>query len=262
MQTTVDLRTGDCVKLMNTLEKESVDVVVTSPPYNLGKNYRSYTDDKEHGEYLDWCKTWGACIKTTLKEDGSFFLNVGSSPTKPTLPFEVMGVMLGLGFRLQNTIHWIKSITTPDNGGLRTHGHFKPINSKRFVNDCHEYIFHFTKFGVVELARLAVGVPYQDQSNTSRWSSGNVKRCRGNTWFIPYKTIRSFDKDRPHPATFPVALPRQCIALHGATNETVVLDPFMGLGSTGLAARELGVGKVIGFDLDEYYVDYARSLLG
>src|SRR5207253_7485933 len=69
-------------------------------------------------------------------------------------------------FVLQNTIHWIKSIAI-DN---RTFGHFKPISSKRFLNDCQEYIFHFTKTGRVEIDRLAVGVPYQDKSNIARWS--------------------------------------------------------------------------------------------
>ena len=87
-------------------------------------------------------------------------------------------------------------------------GHFKPISSQRFLNDCHEYIFHFTKSGRVEIDRLALGVPYQDKSNIARWShtSGRDRRCRGNTWFIPYETIQSRQKERPHPATFPVEL--------------------------------------------------------
>ena len=61
-------------------------------------------------------------------------------------------------------------------GGLKTFGHFKPINSPRFLNDCHEYVFHFTKSGRVELNRLALGVPYQDKSNIARWSSYSGRR--------------------------------------------------------------------------------------
>jgi site-specific DNA-methyltransferase (adenine-specific) len=102
------------------------------------------------------------------------------------------------GFFLQNTIHWIKSIAVEDRkGDLKSHGHFKPINSKRFLNDCHEWVFHFTKTGRVELDRLAIGVPYQDKSNIARWShtSGSDLRCRGNTWFIPYETIQSREKN-------------------------------------------------------------------
>ena len=104
-------------------------------------------------------------------------------------------------------------------GGIKTFGHFKPINSPRFLNDCHEYVFHFTKSGRVELNRLALGVPYQDKSNIARWShtGGKDLRCRGNTWFVPYETIQSREKERPHPATFPVQLAEWCIKLHGVS---------------------------------------------
>ena len=134
-------------------------------------------------------------------------------------------------FALQNTIHWIKSITIEDRQGeVRSHGHFKPISSKRFLNDCHEYIFHLTKTGRVEIDRLALGVPYQDKSNIARWRTheGSDMRCRGNTWFIPYETIQSRDKERPHPATFPVQLAEWCIKLHGVTRVETMLDPFLG----------------------------------
>ena len=91
-------------------------------------------------------------------------------------------------------------------------GHYKPINSPRFVNDCHEFIFHFTPAGRTPLDRRAIGVPYQDASNIARWQTGGSNlRCRGNTWFIPYETIQNRDKDRPHPATFPPRVPEYCV---------------------------------------------------
>jgi site-specific DNA-methyltransferase (adenine-specific) len=105
--------------------------------------------------------------------------------------------------------------------------------------------------------RLALGVPYQDQSNIARWrgASGGV-RCRGNTWFIPYETIQHRDRDRPHPATFPTRLPEQCLRLHGLDRIQVAMDPFTGLGSTAVACARLGV-SFIGSDLDETYLDAA-----
>jgi site-specific DNA-methyltransferase (adenine-specific) len=163
------------------------------------------------------------------------------------------------GFLLQNTIHWIKSITIENRkGDLKSHGHFKPINSKRFLNDCHEYIFHFTKTGRAELDRLALGVPYQDKSNIARWSHtrGSDLRCRGNTWFIPYDTIQSRDKDRPHPATFPVRLPEMCLRLHGVDRIKTVADPFLGLGSTAVACAKLGL-NFVGVEMDEGYLKEA-----
>jgi site-specific DNA-methyltransferase (adenine-specific) len=168
------------------------------------------------------------------------------------------------GFLLQNTIHWIKSIAVEDReGDLKSHGHFKPINSKRFLNDCHECIFHFTKTGRVELDRLAIGVPYQDKSNVARWSHtrGSDLRCRGNTWFIPYETIQSREKERPHPATFPVQLAEWCIKLHGVSCVRTMLDPFLGIGNSAIAAKRCGVKKFIGFEIDEAYIAEAKRRL-
>ena len=176
------------------------------------------------------------------------------------LPNEIV-IELRDFFVLQNTIHWIKSITIEDrDSNVRSYGHFKPINSKRFLNDCHEYIFHFTKTGHAEIDRLALGVPYQDKSNISRWSHtrGSDLRCRGNTWFIPYETIQSRAKERPHPATFPVQLAEWCIKLHGASRVQTMLDPFLGIGNSALAAQRCDVKKFIGFEIDQTYLAEAK----
>jgi len=92
----------------------------------------------------------------------------------------------------------------------------------------------------VPLDRLAVGVEYSDKSNIARWghTGGHDKRCRGNNWFIAYETIQSRDKERPHPATFPVALAAQCVRLHGVRDDLVMMDPFLGIGNSAMAARE------------------------
>jgi site-specific DNA-methyltransferase (adenine-specific) len=165
-------------------------------------------------------------------------------------------------FQLQNIIHWVKSIAIDQDSagaaaGLQRDlavGHYKPINSRRYLNDCHEFIFHFTPSGETELDRLALGVPYQDRSNVGRWqSAADGVRCRGNTWFIPYETIQRRDKDRPHPATFPVRLPEQCLKLHGLSRVETVMDPFTGLGATAVACARLGV-NFVGSDIDEAYL--------
>ena len=98
---------------------------------------------------------------------------------------------------------------------------------------------------------------YQDASNVSRWrGAANNLRCRGNTWFIPYETIQSRDRDRPHPASFPPKVPEQCLRLHGLDRAGTVLDPFMGLGNTAIAAARLGL-DFVGIELDPYYLDEA-----
>jgi len=259
-----DIIHGDCIRGLSGMDPKSVDVVVTSPPYNIGKEYRSYDDKKEHPEYVAWCQEWGAQVARVLKPDGSFFLNLGNSSANPFFAFEVASAMKRM-FILQNTIHWIKSISIDKETGTESCGHFKPINSTRFLNDCHEYVFHFTPEGTTPLDRLAIGVPYADKTNIKRWAhtEGRDKRCRGNTWFIPYKTIHQRAKQRPHPATFPTELAVKCIRLHGKKNATV-LDPFLGIGHSAFAAKECAdiVSTFIGFDIDEEYIRVACSVLG
>ncbi len=255
---------GDCLTVLPALDRESVGVVVTSPPYNIGVRYRSYQDDLPRTEYLNWTDRWIRAVARVAAPRSSFFLNVGAKPTDPWIPLEVAQVARR-HFRLQNTIHWVKSIAIdresvgPSAGFDRdvAVGHYKPINSDRFINDCHEFIFHFTPAGQTRLDRRAVGVPYQDRSNITRWAAaGNGLRCRGNTWFIPYETIQSRDRDRPHPASFPPKVPEQCLRLHGTDRAGVVLDPFLGLGSSAIAAVKLGV-DFVGIEMDEHYLKEA-----
>ena len=256
--TEFDLRNADCVQMLPSLASASVDLVVTSPPYNLGIRYGKYRDTTRREDYLIWCCQWARELDRAMKQTASLFLNIGASPSNPLLPHEI-AMRFSEIFVLQNTAHWIKSIAIEE----RTFGHFKPINSQRFLNDCHEYVFHFTKTGRVELDRLALGVPYQDKSNISRWSHtrGRDVRCRGNTWFVPYATIKSRDKQRPHPATFPVELAENCIRLHGVARVKTMLDPFLGIGNSAVAAQRCGVPKFIGFDIDEIYLAEARRRL-
>ncbi len=265
--TQFDLHQQNCIEGMSRLEDESVDLVVTSPPYNLGISYGKYFDRQDRQSYLRWCREWTAQILRVLKPNGSFFLNIGSAPSNPMLPHEITIELTSApgGFVLQNTIHWIKAVTIEDGKAeVRSYGHFKPISSKRFLNDCHEYIFHFTKSGRVEIDRLAIGVPYQDKSNIARWTHtrGRDKRCRGNTWFLPYETIQSRAKERPHPATFPVQLAEWCIKLHGVSHVETMLDPFLGIGNSAIAAQRCGVKKFIGFEIDENYLAEAKRRIG
>jgi site-specific DNA-methyltransferase (adenine-specific) len=264
-ETQVEIYHGDCVAGMARLAEKSVDLVVTSPPYNLGIKYSKYQDNQEREAYLAWCLSWGGAVKRVLKDDGALFLNIGASPSNPMLPHELAKAFADHLFTLQNTIHWIKAITIDDDANAPiSRGHFKPISSPRFLNDSHEYIFHFTKDGKAPIDRLAIGVPYADKSNIARWghTEGRDRRCRGNTWFIPYKTIRDRSAERPHPASFPPELVKNCLLLHGNASELTVLDPFLGIGNTVVAAQGLQVRRAIGFDIDEDYLQVAAEKSG
>jgi site-specific DNA-methyltransferase (adenine-specific) len=165
---------------------------------------------------------------------------------------------------LQNQFTWVKNISIGD----VSHGHFKPINSKRYVNVTNESIFHFTKTGNVSLERLAIGVPFMHKSNLhsrSKEKADVVKpdcRCRGNSWYLPYETIQSNAKERGgHPASFPVSLAETCIKLClGTTSGKCVLDPFVGTGTTLVAAQTLG-HTGIGIDINPEFLSFARERL-
>jgi len=248
----------DCIKGMNTILPERVvDVIVTSPPYNIGINYNLYNDQQPFEKYLQWMGEVAKSCRRVLKEDGSLFLNLGDKPSDDFRSFKI-ATKFANHFKLQNTIHWVKSIAIPEKG--LTVGHYKPVNSDRYLNNSHEYIFHFTKNGDVPLDKLAIGVPYADKSNIGRWKQAKQDlRGRGNQWFIPYQTVQ---EKKSHPAAFPVKLVEMCIKLHGLqkNNQLIILDPFMGSGSTALAAKKLGC-RFVGFEIDPNYIQLAKQRL-
>ena len=255
---------GDSVDLLGRFAADAISAIVTSPPYNLGIRYRTYDDTLPRDRYLAWTGEWISQAARALAPDGSLFLNVGAKPTDPWTALDV-AQSARQHLQLQNTIHWIKSIAIEKSlagarAGLQDDlavGHYKPINSRRFLHDCHEFVFHFTPGGTTPLERQAIGVKYQDKSNVGRWqTAASGVRCRGNTWFIPYETIQSREKDRPHPATFPPKLPEMCLRLHGLERLGIVADPFLGLGSTAVACAQLGV-SFVGIEMDERYLNEA-----
>ncbi len=253
----IEIICGDCLAVMpKRLTAKSVSVVVTSPQYNLGVKYNTSKDDLPFENYSAWLDRFFQEVKRALKDDGSLFLNVGCSRNKPWNAMRIAEVA-GKSFVLQNEIVWVKAITVDG----QSYGHFTPVAGNRYLNHCFESVFHFTKTGQVPLERLAIGVPYEYDCNLKRNSaSGNV-RCGGDVWFVPYETIQDKSDRGLHPASFPVALASRCIKLAGVSKTTLVLDPFLGTGSTLAACQELGV-QGIGIEIDAAYCKQARRRLG
>jgi site-specific DNA-methyltransferase (adenine-specific) len=235
---------------MKEMESCIFDTIITSPPYNLNIKYNTYKDDLEFEEYLKFINDVFIECKRLLKDDGSIFLNIGSSNSNPWIPFEIAFMLRNI-LVLQNHIIWVKSISIKKT----SYGHYKPINSDRYLNHTHENIFHFTKNGDVKLNRKSIGVPYMDKNNLKAKTVNEDCRCRGNTWFIPYETIINKNDKGNHPAIFPEKLVEMCIKLNDGEN---IFDPFMGTGTTMLVSRDLNC-KSVGIEIDKQYYDYAKN---
>ena len=254
----IQLWCGDCLKLMpEKIADKSVSVVVTSPPFNLNVKYNIYADDMPFEKYSEWLEQVFAQVKRVLKDDGSFFLNIGCSRNKPWNAMRVAEVV-GKFFTLQNEIIWVKAITVDG----QSYGHFTPIPGDRFLNHNFESVFHFTKTGKVKIDRLAVGVPYEYECNMKRNSAPGNVRCAGDVWFVPYETIQDKSDRGHHPAPFPVELAARCIKLAGVRKGMVVCDCFAGTASVLSACREIGGVKGIGIEIDAAYCKQARKRLG
>jgi site-specific DNA-methyltransferase (adenine-specific) len=109
---TIEFYHEDCkVGMQECLEDKSVDVVVTSPPYNIGLNYNNnYKDNLAQDQYLQWIEDVCIEIKRVLKDEGSFFLNIGNKPSDQLNTWRVEGRLNG-HFFLQHRIVWAKSIS-------------------------------------------------------------------------------------------------------------------------------------------------------
>jgi len=259
----------DCLTFMEKLSSQNtfLDVIVTSPPYNINKKYRTYDDNKKKDDYFAWLEEVGKKLNLHLKTMDLFFWTYLADPRtqhyRLTWP---QGSPKNVEFNLQNTIHWIKSVSVdPEdigrNNGFHNSddmsiGHFKPLVSDRYLSDLHEYIFHFTKKGNVKSEKLKIGLTYQDKTNIGRWKTAiRDRRDRGNVWFIPYPTVQ---EARPHPAVFPVKLSERCIQLHGIKKNMLVYDPFIGIGTTALACIHLKV-NYIGTEIDSQYIGVPKQ---
>lgn len=227
---------GDAIEVMSTMSKDQYGAVITSPPYNIGVDYGKFKDKLKDDEYQKFTKDW---VGQSLRVAPVAIINFGA-PTSSAINLAKFMLAVSEVGVIQSHITWIKSVSTKD----WSYGHFKPVNSRRYLTNIHESVFIVSRDGNFELDRLSVGVPFKDKSNIGRFKSNQSDvRCRGNVWYVPYKTRNS---SVDHPATYPVELAEMMIKIVGTPN--IILDPFIGSGTTREAANNLGV-KADGIDL-------------
>lgn len=223
---------------------DCVHLMVTSPPYNVGKDYDgNMTID----EYLTMLKKVFSEVHRVLVPGGRAIVNVANLGRKPYLPLShmVTRLMLDIGYLMRGEIIWNKSASA---GGSCAWGSFKSASNPT-LRDVHEYLLVFCKGGY--------GLP---RSEEEKLTSRKDTMLKGDfvTWT---KSIWDFKTESAkrigHPAPFPVELPRRCIEMYSFLGD-VVLDPFVGSGTTAVAAVQYS-RRYVGIDVSAAYIELARK---
>lgn len=230
---------------MNLVRDNSIAVCVTSPPYFRKKKYEiQYSAYQEYRDYLK--QVWRE-VQKKLKDSGLLFVNIGNSFDNQLKSAEIARDVTDCGFNLVQTVIWVK-------------GHHSPVQGNKHLNHLYEFVFIFSKTQDYSLNRLAIGIPYKDKSNIGRWKVAKRDlRCRGDVWHINYETVQRHSQ-KLHDAIFPKQLPEFCIKLASRTRSDTILDPFLGSGTTILAAYELGRSSV-GYEVNSEYESVIRTKL-
>ena len=228
---------GDCNTIMPTLKEESVDLIVTSPPYNLEKEYVIHNDAMPYQEYLSFLEqTWQNCYRL-LKWDGRICINLGNVSVK-TREFTVAHVAFQLkkiGFNYRDHAIWNKQ-----NIHKRTAWGSWKSPSCPYLIQPFEYILVFNKkFG------------------KKRGTQTDLTREEFIDWTNALWSFQPETKVKEHPAPFPMELPKRLIKLYSFIGDTI-FDPFLGSGTTGLVAEQLK-RRWIGIEINPSFVELAKQ---
>jgi len=219
----------------------SVDLIVTSPPYNVDIQYGSHDDALSYPKYLDFSRRWlGRCFQW-LRNDGRLCLNVPLDKNKDgqqSVGADFTGIAKSVGFRYHSTIVWNEG-----NISRRTAWGSWMSASAPYV------------IAPVELIIVLYREHWKRRSGSHE---SDVSRQEFMDWTNGLWTFNGESKKRTgHPAPFPVELPRRCIKLFSFVGDTV-LDPFMGSGTTLVAASECG-RKGIGIEIENTFCALAQA---
>ncbi|HZE21450.1 MAG TPA: site-specific DNA-methyltransferase, partial [Desulfobaccales bacterium] len=226
-------------EVMSELPDNSVHLMVTSPPYNVGKEYDRDITLEEYLEFLG--RVWREVYRV-LVPGGRACVNVANLGRKPYIPIHsyIVRDMIEIGFLMRGEVIWDKGASASAStawGSWRS-----PANP--ILRDVHEYILIFSKAG------FSRKNPAKRRSTISREEFLELTR---SVWTFPAVSARSVG----HPAPFPVELPHRLIQLYTYQGD-IVLDPFMGSGSTAIAALQ-GNRPYLGYEIEPQYVRLAEK---
>ncbi len=224
---------------MTEVPDSSIHLMVTSPPYNVGKDY---DDDLSLKEYLFLLRTVFAEVHRVLVWGGRACINIANVGRSPYIPLHsyIIQEMVDLGFLMRGEIIWDKAASA---GSSTAWGSWKSA-SNPCLRDVHEYIMIFSKGSFSRR---------KTEGKESTISRDEFLALTKSVWSFPTESAKRVG----HPAPFPIELPYRLIQLY-TFEEDVVLDPFMGSGTTAIACLRTG-RHYIGYDTSEEYVSQARG---
>lgn len=224
---------------MSELADNSVHLMVTSPPYNVGKEY---DQDLTLEQYLAFLENVWREVKRTLVPGGRCCINIANLGRKPYIPLHSLIIqdMLELGFLMRGEIIWDKGASA---SASTAWGSWRSASNPT-LRDVHEYILVFSN-GAFRRQN-----PNNRQPSITRDDFLELTR---SVWTFPAESARRIG----HPAPFPVELPRRLIELYTFEGE-IVLDPFMGSGQTAVATILTG-RHFVGYEINQSYVALANE---
>lgn len=238
----------DCIEGMRNLPTNLINLTVTSPPYNIGKEYESLI---ETSDYINWCVEWMKEVHRITADNGTFWLNVGY--------FEVTnkGLAVPIPYLLwdKTDFYLLQEVVWNYAAGVACKTRYSPRNEKLlwYVKNQKEYTFNLDDV-------RDPNVKYPNQKKNGKLKCNPLGKNPSDVWQIAKVTSgenRASKERTPHPAQFPTEMIERIIK-SSSNHGDLVLDPFMGSGSTAVAAIENG-RNVIGFELEEKYVRIAQE---
>ncbi len=228
---------------ISAIPKSSIDLIVTSPPYNVDIHYNTHKDNLSYEDYLEFSKKWIAKCYELAKDDGRFCLNVPLDKNKggqQSVGADITKIAKDIGWKYHSTIIWNEG-----NISRRTAW-------GSFMSAAAPY--------VIAPVELIIVFYKKNWKKTSGSKKSDITKEEFMQWTSGVWNFSGESKKRVgHPAPFPVELPRRCIKLFTFVGDTV-LDPFLGSGTT-LIASYLNNRKGIGIEIDKEYCNLAIKRL-
>jgi adenine-specific DNA-methyltransferase len=241
---------SDCITSLNKLPPNLVNLTITSPPYNIGKEYETPLPLKQ---YLDWSGNWISEIHRVTKLDGAFWLNLGY------VPVDNIAKAMPLTYLLWDRVPFflIQELVWNYGAGVATKHSLSPRNEKFlwYVKNKDKYTFNLDEIRDPD-------VKYPNQKKNGKLRCNTIGKNPSDVWQIAKVTSgenRSSSERTPHPAQFPMDLIERLVKGFSNTND-LLLDPFMGSGTTAESAIRNN-RYVIGFELRKDYCSHIQERL-